>query len=122
VAKTEVKWIAVAAIVATGIACFAVVVIRQISASLAQAKADVAEERAKVGDAFKRAKDEVGGALKRAEDEASDAVKRAADEADDAFKRAESEAAHGLGELKSDISGIARHGRSLPLPKSGHNA
>jgi hypothetical protein len=35
-----------------------VVVIRQVSASLAQAREDVSHKRAEVGDAFKRAEDE----------------------------------------------------------------
>jgi hypothetical protein len=107
-AKIEIKWIAIAAVIATVLAWFTVVVVQQINASLAEAKKDVEEKRAEVGDAFKRAEDGVGDAFKRAEDEAGDAV-----------KWTEDEAAHGLGELKSGISGVSRrlHVRDLPFPK-----
>jgi hypothetical protein len=56
--KAEIEWIVVAAAAAAICAWLAVVLIRQMSASLAHAKEEVAETRAEVGDAFTRADDE----------------------------------------------------------------
>jgi hypothetical protein len=72
-AKTDIKWIAATAVAATVCACLALILIRKMSASFAQAKDEVARKRAQVGDAFTRAEDEAVHGL----DEAKSDISRA---------------------------------------------